>query len=116
MLYHRDIYLPPELVKQFDGRKFILDLTRHAIQAAAHDRYGAITIPRVVSVVGTEIVEAEIELDKVRKIVLRQSYDETRDLILVLVPDGMRARVKTVWLNLKADTHKTLRADVYACA
>jgi hypothetical protein len=116
MLYHREIFMPAQVAEQFDRRSFELQLTRHAKDAARRDRYGFILIPRKIVVQASQIVEAEIVSGEVVKVVVRQPYDQTRDLILVLSPDGKRARVRTVWFNLATDTHATLRAELYASA
>lgn len=90
-------------------------VTSHALKAAASDRYGKLDIPAAVTFRGSDVVEAEVNSGKVTKLVVRVSYDATRDAIYVF---GLENGVflKTVWFNLKTDRHATLRRELYAKA
>lgn len=114
-LYHRDIFLPP-VVSALANRQYNLAYTRHALTEAVNDKLGALThAPRSVKFQTYEIVEAELTDGEVTKLVVRLSYDERRDLILVLrhFDDGA-ATVVTVWTNAIGDKHKTLNRKNYA--
>lgn len=91
-----------------------LTWTKHALMAAQEDRYGAINITSELITTGSKIVEIEVDkFGKVNKLVIRTSYDKSKDICHVLVSGGI---VKTVWLNLKSDTHKTLNINNYKSA
>lgn len=109
-LYHREVYLPSELLNLKQVTK-VISPTAHALKAAAEDRYGKITIPNSVTFSGANIIEAEVVGGRLVKILIRISYDEKRDLLLALsVPEW---RAKTVWFNLKSDLHHTLDRSKY---
>ena len=77
---------------------------------AREDRYGAIAIPAQIAFNGADVVEAEFVGGKLEKVVVRLPYDSTRDAIYVCKTDGT---LKTVWSNLKSDSHKTLKKHLY---
>lgn len=85
----------------------------HAYNASKSDRYGDIKLPEYFLGQGS-LIETEIELTgsaiKVVKQVWRTSYDSMKDLSLVIMFSG---KVKTVWLNMKNDLHKTLDLSKY---
>jgi hypothetical protein len=117
-LFHAQKWLPPETDKYY-GKVYPLRYSQHAMQAAKNDRYGEIDlmkIPRSVKIERGQVIEVETDdlTGQIRKFVVRRPYDEKRDIIIVfLVPDGT---VKTVWFNLKSDTHRTLNRGRYASA
>jgi len=110
-LYHKDIFLPAAA----RALRFavMLRYSAHARRAATNDRYGDINLPRVFNSDNAELVEAEVENGKVRKMVYRQPYNGENDLVIVLNPDGL---VRTVWLNQTNDSHRTLDTTKYATA
>lgn len=110
-LYHKDIYIPKLTFHKVD---VVLNYTYHAIAAAENDRYGRIELPETINFNLTEIVELEIVNGKVFKFVARMHHDTKNDLVLVVLADGYR--VKTVWLNRKNDTHRTLDRSKYVAA
>jgi hypothetical protein len=81
--------------------------------ACLNDKYGKIVPPLQVVVSQDNIIEIEILGQSVAKVVIRQSYNETKDISLALIPDGNRAIVKTLWLNDKTDNHATLNPEKY---
>lgn len=114
-LYHRNIGWPGD-VRWPEGR-YRLVYTRHARTEAAVDKYRPIQLPPTIELYGIgRIVEAEIREDgTVTKLVARVPYDVWHDLALVLVP-GKEYNVfvvKTVWLNERNDTHRSLDARRY---
>lgn len=112
-LFHADVFLPPRFARPvFEGR---LNYPRHAREASHDDRYGAINLPEFFSADCARCIEVEYDecRDKVVKQVWRQKLDEKRDLVLVINPDG---RVRTVWVNLRSDKHRTLDTTKYVRA
>lgn len=116
-LYHRDVYLPfkvnlPTIIS--------LHLSKHAIEAAANDRYGAIALSGNLSTLGAEIIEVETVISSTgqqlpSKIVFRKQYAEgdVRHVVYVIAihrgTSGQQSyTLKTCWFNLASDTHGTL--------
>lgn len=112
-LYHRDIGFPDRL--SLPKHRLQLRYSTHARKAAQDDRYGPITnLPTSLPVLRSSIVEAEVDQQGTSKLVVRVPYSEGLDLVLVIIPDGAGALVKTVWLNRSDDAHHTLRVGRYA--
>jgi len=105
-LYHRDVHLPFTL-----SWAAMLNYSRHARHEATRDRYGALSLPRTLSTTEAEVIEVEVQDGKPFKAVMRKAYDDTRDIVLVVILD--RAFVKTVWCNLRTDAHNTLDTSKY---
>lgn len=110
-LYHADIRLPVGF--RLPARLVELSWTRHADNARASDRYGEIPRIPVVNLGECRTVEVGLEGRRVRKVVVRTTLDAFNDLILVLVPGPAAWTVKTVWINEKNDSHKTLNRSRY---
>jgi len=108
-LYHRDIFLPIRL-----GFAAFVKYSAHARQAAQDDRYGALTLPAVISTQEADVIEVEVANGKPHKAVLRMRHDDERDLCVVVLLDT--CVVKTVWCNLRTDTHGTLDRTKYMAA
>ncbi len=113
-LYHSELGLP-ENTKSYFGRKFKLNYSNHAKQAAISDRYGVISKPPFsIEITKDNIIEVETDENKViRKLVIRIPYDGQTDLALAIIPDYSQALVKSCWLNKKSDAHSTLRTELY---
>lgn len=96
-------------------RQYLMIYGNHARRAASSDRYGHIKLPQFLTLNSDEVFE--VTLDKrlrVDKMVIRTSLDEKRDIIYVVIPrSGSEFFVKTVWINLRNDPHKTLQTDKY---
>lgn len=113
-LFHYQICMPSELKTPiFKGE---LKYTRHAQEAAQTDRYGLISLPKEVNFDNGLLIEAEAIKEASGKLfcfkqVWRVQYDETRDLCLVVTNEGA---VKTVWINERNDSHRTLKRYLYA--
>lgn len=114
MLYHSQVYIPKELeIKLNYMNNMIIDLTysRHAILAANSDKYGQMNLRSQIRFNASKVIEVETDNNgHMIKLVLRVSYDETRDAVFVLMQGGF---VKTVWFNLKSDLHRTLDTSKY---
>ena len=112
-LYHKDVYLPDEVLNQIEKCRHFLTWSRHASKARFDDRYG--TVPQLGSVAlnRVEFIEVQTNHDKVCKFVVRVPLDE-RDIVMVLMPTHpYELLVKTVWFNKKDDTHNTLDRSKY---
>lgn len=109
-LYHKQLGFPLGLIESVCG-DYTLRYSHHARKAALNDRYGVIKHPPVRLIVTPEwVVEIEVTGNRAQKMVCRVPYDGERDLVIVLHPDGF---VKTVWFNLRADSHRTLDLSKY---
>lgn len=111
-LYHREVFLPLQVLSMA-AITVHLKPTRHAIEAARSDRYGSINIPSAITFCGANVIEIETEDNKVTKLVVRLSYDATRDAVYVFLTDGT---LKTLWVNLKTDKHASLKRHLYTAA
>jgi hypothetical protein len=111
-LYHRDIRLPDNF--RLPARIIRLAWTKHALRALTNDRYGFIPKFDHVDLSTKEVIEVGMTGRRVEKVVIRGDLDSINDLIYVLIPKGMDAWiVKTVWINRKNDSHKTLDRSRY---
>lgn len=111
-LYHSEIGLPAGF-RAPTGR-VSLEWTRHADRARKDDRYGEIPRFKTATLDRLTVVEVGVEGGKVVKILFRGRLDNERDVCMVLIP-GRVWRVKTVWVNLATDTHRTLDRSKYVC-
>lgn len=112
--YHKDLGIPAAALRAAN-QLFVLNWSRHAQNACLTDRYGVIEHPpRAVKAEPRHVIEATLENLRVVKLVVRVSYCEIFDIVLVIVPTGAgNATVKTCWLNKRTDTHKTLDRSRY---
>ena len=110
MLWHSDIRLP-------DGYRLpsctvTLSWGSHA-RGRYFDKVGG-SLPHSIPLSDFATVEVETKGRKVLKVVVRGSFDDCDDIVYVLIPRGGNPWfVKTVWLNSKTDTHKTLDRQRY---
>lgn len=112
-LYHKEIGFPEDM-NMPPGFNPVMSLRYgpHANEQALEDKYGKISLPHRVDVRKGDIFEIGTRGNTVTKIGARFSYDETRDIILIInANDGS---VRTVWFNLKSDKHRTLDRSKYA--
>ena len=65
------------------------------------------SLPTSLDIEEAKLIEIEVEANEVIKCVYRTKYDDTLDLIIVLIPQ--RSFVKTVWFNRSDDKHSTLQ-------
>jgi hypothetical protein len=109
-LFHKDVFMPVSAQSPvFQGK---LNYSLHALNAAKSDRFGNITLPEMFSVENAVLIESELSDDgaRVLKQVWRSPLDDKRDLVMAITRDG---KVKTVWINLRSDKHRTLDASKY---
>lgn len=112
ILYHKDIGFPANF--RAPQQRVFLDYTHHALEAAADDRYGDMPILKGVDLSKVQVVELGVKDGRVSKMVVRGRLDQERDMILVLIPRGKQPwTVKTVWVNMRDDKHRTLDHSKY---
>ena len=113
VLYHKDIGFPDDL-NMPRGFQPVMNLrySSHATEEALADKYGEIKLPHRVDIRKGETFEIGVSGTTVTKLGIRFSYDDKRDIIMIISPaDGF---VRTVWFNEKADKHRTLDRSKYA--
>ena len=109
--YHAEIGFPKNITvpsKTYESLKY----GPHATKEAMSDRYGMIVnLPTSFDPKDGYLFEIEVLNNKVIKCAYRIKYDETRDLIIVVIPQSNV--VKTVWINVRSDKHFTLNRELY---
>ncbi len=93
--------------------EYKLRMTNHAHNACANDRYGAFELPPSIHIPSHSIFEMELQKNEIKKIVARVPYDDDCDVSLALIPERNTMVVKTAWLNMKTDSHTTLKRHLY---
>lgn len=111
-LYHFETGLPLS-AELFKLGTVPLRYSKHARFAALDDRYGPIDLPETLNTNVAKVIEVEVTAGRVSKIVYRISYDDSMDIVFAISNGGM---VKTVWLNMKDDTHMSLKINRYRIA
>jgi hypothetical protein len=109
-LYHADIRLPDGF--RLPNRLVNLRWTRHAEGARLSDRYGLIPQIPVLNLGECRTIEVGMEAGRVAKVVVRAELDDDADVVFALIPGNVWT-VKTVWINLRSDTHSTLDRSRY---
>lgn len=105
LLFHKDVYIPEHArAPIFTGT---LRYSRHASNVSTGE-----TLPATFDGSGATLVEAELNpvTGQLEKQVWRMPLDDKNDMCFPLLADGT---VKTVWLNSRSDTHKTLGRTRY---
>ena len=113
-LYSPEVFMPDWFEKPTARVK--LKYSNHARRESRSDRYGTVRIFESIPLSKFNVVEMEAntETREVTKLVVRGRLTETLDMVFVLIPGKDYHFVKTVWLNERTDTHKTLRREGYA--
>lgn len=119
-LYHKTLFMP-DSVNFYCGPRYRLHYTRHAQLECLHDKLGVIDKPpKNITFSREQVIEIAVEKSPshafISKIVVRVPYENTRDLILVVFPEGTRAdlmHVGTCWTNADHDDHATLDKSKY---
>ena len=107
-VYHCDVWMPHELRQATLGlRPVPLIHSGHARRAAADD---GVRLPNVLQLSSWKLVEVEVRGGCAVKLVVRKRYDAARDLVLVVLANGV---VKTTWMNQRSDNHRTLNRSAY---
>jgi hypothetical protein len=110
-LYHSDIRLPDGFVAP--TARVALKWTRHADEARLNDRYTVIPKFKTATLKRLKVVEVGVENGRVVKILFRGRLDDRNDVCMVLMPLRDLWLVKTVWVNVSDDGHKTLDKSRY---
>lgn len=112
-LYHTDVFMPRRIWSQAIGEVQI-EYSHHARQAMQDDRYGDIPSRTSLTIQRDNIIEVEMDGTCVNKLVVRHAIDYDRDMVTVLLKKFKQPwLVKTVWINLASDKHKTLNTTPY---
>jgi hypothetical protein len=114
MLFHYELGFPEMATLRFGTLR--LAWTQHALRECKSDRYGIVHPPDTLDTETAQVIEAEIHKTpsgalETTKVVYRIPYTQTKDMVLVVIPSS--SRVKTVWINVRDDTHRTLDASKY---
>ena len=108
-LYHKDVGFPKNMkFRAVDG----LTPSMHALRESTSDRYGGFTLPISFNPVDWTVIEIETVNGALNKIVARKAYDAARDIVMVFLPQSKL--IKTCWINLSTDKHKTLDKGAYS--
>lgn len=109
-LFHIEQFMPAAYSQPiFEGK---LKYSRHALKEAEGDKFGSITLPAFFKAADAKLIEVEFDEKEgtVVKQLWRQNLDDTRDILLAIGKDGF---VRTVWVNLQSDVHRTLNKSKY---
>lgn len=110
LLFHSEVFVPTVAQPPvFEGS---LRYSAHALREAHSDRYGDIQLPDEFHCANAKLIESELllESNRIVKQVWRQPLDLGRDLVLVIGEQGV---VRTVWVNLHSDKHRSLDRSKY---
>lgn len=111
-LYHKNVFWPRGKFRDVPGVVYPIYLA-HAIAQANEEKYGVIRQPTSFVFSESNVIEMEVDSGRMIKFVTRLHYDDLLDLILVVKVEDGCYYVKTMWLNEKKDTHKTLQVWKY---
>jgi len=106
--YHKDVFMPSHALNAY--RPFFLRYGTHAKNQCDADRYGKISPVYKVTVNQENLVELTLDGLRITKLLVRVPHDGKHDVCIVFLVDGF---VKTCWLCMKSDTHKTLKRHLY---
>lgn len=114
MLFHYQLGFPKRAKLTFGT--IYLFWTKHALSECSADRYGIINPPSQLDTDKAQVIEAELSRLAdgsfyTNKVVYRIPYTDTKDMVLVVSPGS--GAVRTVWINMKEDTHRTLDRSKY---
>lgn len=85
----------------------------HAINESNSDKYGCFALPNYVKISEWKVIELEQNDEgQIVKWVIRKVLDNERDIVLVIIPN--QKVIKTVWINVRSDKHKTLDKSRYS--
>ena len=113
-LYHRKVYFPPIVGYMGKVEYNCLNWNSHAIRESDKDNRGYIQPFSSITIdFDSDVFEVEINNGNIVKFCARVQYDDSHDVIIVITGDRFNPIVKTVWLNDKNDSHKTLDRSKY---
>jgi hypothetical protein len=119
MKYHAKLGFPKS-IKLPQGRRKVI-FTYHALDQAKKDKYGdfsqQLSLHNTFDPRNASVVEIETD-DKINptKVVYRLPLSPTqpeKELVMALVPYPGKWVAKTVWINEKADFHRSLNVRKY---
>ena len=136
-LFHSEVFMPDHLIElvrkinsRIDNVRFSYHLKsqsrdnddkKHAMSLFVLDNVIKSSKDEEINPFEIELFHVEEKRWRVTKYVFRHSYDETRDVVIVIAPtingdhcDWKNVVVKTAWLNNKDDVHATLDEKRYA--
>lgn len=106
LMFHKDVFIPDfAKVPLHEGA---VKYSKHAGNVCmGGGSYEQIPLPPVFVAKNATLIEVELNpvTGEVEKQVWRQPLNEEYDMCFPMMADGF---IKTVWLNHKTDTHKTL--------
>ena len=117
--FHRDVYLPTEILDRVIEQRFMVRYSCHAREriATSFPPELAAQLPRhdtVLEVQAQDVVKVSFVSrpggEEIDHVLLRRRMDSARDCILAVTLAGL---VKTVWINYASDQHATLDRSVY---
>ena len=100
--YNEQVYMPTISWRDVD---YQLRYSPHAQEQMLSK--GIDEAPNFINLSQVDIVEMEVANGKPFKVLARQAYDSTYDIVHVILLKSLV--VKTVWLNNRNDKHRTLR-------
>lgn len=107
-LYHKDIYLPLELINKLPDKINNIIYTHHAVEIA---KQRDVRLPD--RIYGGNIFEVEVHNGKIVKACYRIRHYHNTDLCLVFHTYYNRMVCITVWLNEKTCIHNSLIRSNY---
>lgn len=115
--FHRDIYLPVELIAQVRAVNYSrLSYSKHAAGAAMDDGLRPADLPLSLSLDEWTVVHIETWSCRPTGVLLRRPLAARPHLHLVIAVSVPDCRVKTVWVNRADDNHCTLDRARYVPA
>lgn len=100
-----NIQTHPEL-SQISFVSRLVTYTKHAKERAIAKN---VILTRSIHINAGDVVELEMTMGKLSKLVVRQEMTSEVDRVLVLIPDKDIWRCITVWTNRRDDNHATLQ-------
>lgn len=111
-LFHSEIRLPDGFVAPTARVRLLW--TKHADRARRDDRYGMIPRFETATLGNLRVIEVGMENGRIAKILFRGQMNADLDVCMVLMPTTRTSwTVKTVWINERNDSHKTLDRSKY---
>lgn len=119
-LYHKEVFwdnkfdkVVDTMIKTHEG----INISQHTLEQARkdwkRDYTDVLDVDKIAEIIKKPYYLFEYD-SKDSKFVLRVNYDSKNDVMIVMMPTrGNRLLVKTMWINAKTDTHKTLQKERY---
>ena len=118
-LYHKDIYMPQNYIKQVDKilkRRNIFIFSKHMKEQSNKDYKHEFNLKEVDKTLRNikqyDLFEIETQFDKITKFCIRIKFDD-RDLCIAITICSNGLLVKTIWRNDVKDLHNSLDYSKY---